>query len=368
MNTTKLHVLAVALDGELKRSSASSHIQNVIGALEAQLNQPQQPNHQQQVAAHLAALYDALEASPVDQFSPAWRETMVEMGVSEFFGKNLEMTIRGIFERNQITPKAALDELKTLGGRISELESNNLALIAGLEFFGVAEDNLREDECEVGIVIPRAYVNQNLKSFGEELVKLEKALLVFSELVSGCRTPLTVRQISSSELSIFLEYSPEIGACIAIAVERIAELYKKLLEIKKLKKGLESEDVPKEALAAISTHAEGLVKPKIEELADELIERYGGATAPNRKNELRTELKHSLHKIANRMDRGFNIELRVAPVAHTADDEDEKTEESASTAARRQIIQSASRIEHLPNSGAPVLSLPEEETDLDGQD
>nr|VFK24333.1 MAG: hypothetical protein BECKLFY1418C_GA0070996_11743 [Candidatus Kentron sp. LFY] len=32
-----------------------------------------------------------------------------------------------------------------------------------------------------------------------------------------------------------------------------------------------------------------------------------------RKNEVSTELRHSLNKMANRIDRGFNIELRVAP-------------------------------------------------------
>lgn len=358
MNTTKLHIIAKALKKEMARVGSVSLVQQAVQALQNQINQPQQPNHQQQLSTHLTNLYKKLEGSPVDDFSPAWRDAMEELHVSEEFGEKLEARVRGIFEQNQITPQTALEEMKKLYEDLSGTESQLTGLVSGLDYFGVGEDELKSDECEVGIVIPRAYVKDNLKAFGTELIELEKSLLVFSELATGKREPLEIRQISSTELSVFLDYIPEIGACIAIAVERIVSLYKQLLEIKKLKKELVAQEVPEDKLSGIEEHAASIVSPKLDELANELMEKYGSHLDPARKNEVSTEVRHSLNKIANRIDRGFNIELRVSEQAQ--DDEAEETEDAqAQAAARQQILDSASSIEYLEQVGEPVLFLPE---------
>ena len=238
-------------------------------------------------------------------------------------------------------------------------------MINGLEVFGVGEDALNQDECEVGIIVPRSYVDDNMKSFGLELVQLEKTLIVFSELVTGNREPLIIRQISSSELSVFLQYVPEIGACVAIAVERIVALYKQLLEIKKLKKDLVAQEVPEEQLAGIDTHAASIVSPALDQLATELMDQYGSHLDQSRKNEVSIEVRHSLNKLANRIDRGFNIELRVSPIEDEEEHDDDTVDADATKQAIRQIIESGSRIKHLENAGEPVLFLLEGEDDGD---
>jgi len=362
MNTTKLHIIAKALRKELTRVGAVALINQAIQALQNQIKQPQQPNHQQQLSSHLTSLYQKLEESPVNDFSPAWCDAMDELGVSNEFGARLEARLRGIFERNQITLQTALEELKKLHEDISGTETHLAGLVDGLEYFGIGEDELSKDECEVGIVIPRTYVNDNLKTFGSELVKLEKTLLVFSELATGQREPLEIRQISSSELSIFLKYLPEIGACIAVAVERIVALYKQLLEIKKLKKELVENEVPEDKLTGIEEYAASIVSPKLDELANELMERYGEHLDPSRKNEVSIEIRHSLNKLANRIDRGFNIELRVSR-EDGSEDEEENEETQDRSAAISQILESASKIEYLEQVGEPVLFLPENNED-----
>ena len=358
MNTTKLHIIAKALKKEMERVGSVSLVDQAVQSLQNQINQPQEPNHQQQLSNHLTNLYDKLEGSPVDDFSPAWRDAMEKLSVSDEFGEKLEARVRCIFERNQITSQTALEEMKELHEDLSETETQLSALVSGLEYFGVGEDELETDECEVGIIIQRVYVKDNLKAFGAELIELEKSLLVFSELATGQREPLEIRQISSSELSVFLDYIPEIGACIAIAVERIVALYKQLLEIKKLKKDLVAQEVPEDKLAGIEEHAASIVSPKLDDLANELMEKFGSHLDPSRKNEVSIEVRHSLNKIANRIDRGFNIELRVSEQAQ--DEEDKKTEGAQSqAAARQQILDSASSIEYLEQVGEPVLFLPE---------
>ena len=333
-------------------------IDQAVQALQNQINQPQQPNHQQQLTNNLTKAYAMLQDSPIDEFSPAWRDAMSELGVSDEFGARLEARVRGIFERNQITPQTALEELKKLQQELSDTENHLVGLANGLEYFGVGEDALEWDECEVGIIIPRTYVKDNLKEFGSELVELEKTLLVFSELATGQRQPLEIRQISSSELSVFLDYVPEIGACIAVAVERIVALYKQLLEIKKLKKELVAQDVPEENLSGIDDHAASIVCPKLDEIATDLMKKYGDHLDPSRKKEVSIEIRRSLSKLANRIDRGFNIELRVA-TQKEGKEVDLTEEERSKSDAISQILESASNIEYLEQAGEPVLFLPE---------
>jgi len=227
VNTTKLHVIAKALLKDLRTTQSTSLLSNLVAALQKQISQPQQAADQQQVAQHLKTFYGNLDKSQVDEFSPAWRETMRELGVDQEFGENLAERIKGIFERNQITEQVALDEISSIESNIKQIEQNLQKVIDGLVYFKVGEDELNEDECEIGIAVPRAYVHDNLKLFGEELVKLEKMLLVFSELATGRREDLTIRQISSSELSVFLEYAPEVGACMAIAGKELSRCISK---------------------------------------------------------------------------------------------------------------------------------------------
>lgn len=362
MNTTRLHIIAKTLLEELKRVQTGAILQQAVQALENQINQPQQGKPQEQLTSHLTNLYNKLEGSPIDDFSPSWRDAMEELGVADQFGSQLETQVRSIFERNQITTQTALKELKQLHKKVSQTEQQLTGLVSGLEYLNVGEDTLESDQCEVGVIIPRAYVDGNLRKFGAELVEWEKILLVFSEIATGERAPLRVRQISSSELSVFLEYLPEIGACVAIAVERITAWYKQILEIRLLKQQLAERDVPDDTLAGIDRHAESIMRPKIEELAQELVERYVQERLDqHRQNELLTELRHSLNKIANRIDQGVNIEIR--PPALEEEEEPEEgegqPEGDAQTEAIRQIAESATKIEHHRVPGGSVLHLPE---------
>lgn len=368
MNTTKLHIIAKALKDEMARTGAVNLLEQVIQALELQLNDQrpqQQQQHQKRISEALTTLYKRLEKSPVDSYSPAWRDALKEIGVLDQFGKKLEKRIKDIFERNNITPQTALEELKKLRAQIHSTNSNLEGLVGSLQYFGVGEDRLGKDECEVGIVIPRRYVKDNLKAFGSELVELEKTLIVFSELATGQREPLEIRQISSSELSVFLDYLPGIGACIAIAIERIVALYKQVLEIRTLKKGLVEQQVPEKNLKGIEEYASSLIKPGIKALAKELIENYGDHLEAGRKEEVSTELRHSLNKLANRIDRGFNIELRVSP---TENKKEEKEENQKNSAAKQQILESAAKIEYLDHNTEPVLFLPEKNEESDEEE
>lgn len=363
MNTEKLHIIAKALQTELKRCNTVAALQEAVNALQQLVRQPNQPNHQQQLSNTLQELYGKLEDSPVDDFSPAWRDVLNELGVTKELGIELKNEIKSIIESNEMTPQIALEKITHIQSDINQTQTNLNGIVQGLSYFNVGEDTLEEDNCEVGVVIPRKYVHNNLKDFGKELIELEKTLIVFSELATGERSNLSIRTISSSELSVFLDFLPITGASIAVAVERVTALYKNMLEIKILRAKLAEQNVPTEKLTGIEEYAESSVAPRIDEIADELIEEYGGHLDESRKNELRIELRHSLKKIANRVDRGFNFELRVAPIEQT-----EEADDNENTRIIQRIIEAAKNIEYTESYGDPVLFFPENDIDEDESD
>lgn len=353
MNTSKLHNIASKLQHELKRTETVSLIQKIIQSLEAKIKQPQQPAHQKKLTDHLQNLYKVLDDSPVNKFSPAQRDVMEELHVSNEFGEKIKQRIQEIFERNSITEQLALDEIKKIFESVQKTEEHLNDLINGLAYFGVGQDELEPDECEIGVIIPRIAVENNLTNFGTELVKLEKSLLVFSELATGQRESIRIRQISSSELSVFLASSVEIAFNIAEALAAIFAVYQGVVFVKDRRNELADKDVPEEILKPLDEYARDSIEPALGKIVSDLIEANSKNISSGRKNELKIELTHTVNKLANDIDRGFNFELRVS--SSSEDSESENTNNKA-----KLISDTASKLEYLEYSGEPILKLPEE--------
>lgn len=362
MNAERLHVIANAVLEDLTKSSIIELLQQLVSALQNQVNQPQQPQHQQQVASTLQSVYDALSQSSIDDFSPAWKQVLDEIGVNAYLGNQLKINIKNAFERNQITPSVALQEITDIHQNATRVRDALVQMTSSFAELGIGAEELEAGQCELGVVVPRTYVDNNLKDFGKELERFNSILEVFAELATGSRPGFKVRSISSSDLSVFLDMAPEIGACVAIAVERIVELYKKLLEIRKLRHEMKQNGVPEKELKGVERHANKQMDDGIDELVDDLLERYYSKKDHGRKNELKTALKKACHNIAARVDRGFNIEIRVEPFDH--DDEQENDEDQTPEAEThiQTILDASKHLQFMKLEGEPLLALPEEES------
>lgn len=362
MNVERLHAIGLALRDDLSRFSMASHLQSLVSALQNQINQPGQPQYQQQVSQSCETLNAALKSSEVNNFSPTWMQVLEEIGAAELLGMQLDERVTEIFSRNQITPSVAHQELHAILARIQTLSSSIDQMLAAFGQLKIGSEKLPAGDCEVGILVPRTFVDNRLDKFTEELGELNRIFGVFAEVATGGRPGFAIRTISSSDLSIFLDAVPVIGACVAVAMERIITLYKQLLEIRKLHGELANQGLPKDSLKGIEKHANGLMEEGIDKLVGELLADFHRVDDKNRENELTIELKYALKKIANRVDRGFNIEVRMgepeATELEAGEQEDAGAEEAARLHAR--IAASAQMLQFLKLEGDSILSLTEE--------
>lgn len=363
MNVERLYAIALSVKKDLGEYKITDLFQQLVNALANQVNQPAQPQYQQETSRCLNELCIALGKSEVNSFSPAWRQTLVETGGDYFLGDNLAERIKDIFKKNQITPAVALSDLQSVLSEMAEFTGAIEKLIASLHVLGIESEDLGPSESEIGILIPRDFVDNELVDFAKELKEINQIFGVFSEISTGSRPGFKIKTISSSELTVFLEAAPVVAACIAHGVERVVELYKKLLEIRKLQAELSNQGVPKKDLKGVEDHAKSVMEKGIETVIRQLMKEFKSTVETGRKNELTIELRLALNKLSNRVDSGFNFEVRMqAP--DDIEDGDQKEDQAMQEMDRKfydDISSAAKNLQFLKLEGDPILHLPEED-------
>lgn len=358
MNAERLHAICLSLKKELDSQNLIPRFQELLNSLQRVVSQPQQPGHQTTFSQQLDQLYAALEKTPSDSFSPVWRQTLEEIGGAELLGKPLSTHVRQVFERNQITPATALEELKKMFEALQKFKQAIDSTVQGLRGLDIGAEELEPGECEVGVLIPRAAVKNNLNAFGKELQELNFIFGTFSELATGQRENYEVKSLSSSELMVFLAAIPPVAACVAHAAERVVSFYKTLLEIRRHKAELKALGIKEAEMKGITNHANAFMEEKIDKLTVEIVDTYYKGKDEPRRNELRNSVTIALNRIANRIDQGFNIEVRVEPVPEEKDEE-----KKASAKDLRQHVATIrgarEGLQFLKLKGDSILHLPE---------
>jgi hypothetical protein len=362
MNAERLHVIALAVRDDLVETRVEKTLGGLVSALQNQVSQPQGPEHQQQVSTHLAALYKVLPTARSNDFSPAWKQVVKELGAEHLLGADLADQIRAVFERNAITPSVALEQLRQLQQQLIKFKQALDQVIAGFDYLKIGAEQLMAGECELGVLIPRSSVDNRLDEFADELTTLDQILGDFAEVATGSRPGFGIRSISSSDLSVYLDSAPATAACLAVAVERLVSFYKQLLEIRKLRLELKSQGVPDKKLKGITDHADSLMSDGIEALVTDLINQYYRNDDEGRRHELTVALRFALTKIARRIDKGYSIEIRVEPVPQSKDQEG--VPDTASESAKHvATIRSAYKgLRFIKLEGSPILGLAEGNT------
>jgi len=363
MNTERLHVIAMAVVDDLKKTGVESLLNNLNNALQNQITQPQQSQYPQQVASNLETLYEKLNTASSNEFSPAWHLLLEELGGKYTIGNKLIPVLKNIFERNQITTTIALKEIKEIYSSINNFRTALEKIISGFQALNIGKEDLTQGECEIEILIPRKAVDNNLYSLGEELQDLENIFKVFEEIITKTCSGYKVRTISSTDFMIFLCTIPPVALVIATAMERVLAAYKNLLEIIEIQKRLSNLNTNKKIISDLKNDINTHMKSEIKKITEDIMKEYYIKQTPNRYNELVTALNNALNAMANRIDRGFHIDVRVMPVKEI---ESSSTENIKDLELKEQIIKIQSvtkNLQYIKTDGDPVLLLPESETE-----
>jgi hypothetical protein len=164
MNAERLHAVVTALARELTATNTPSLVRQLANALQ----QPQDPNQQQAAASFREQLEKLLADTSTDEWSPAWRQSLEELGVANLFGSTLLAQIEETLGRNEITPSAASAELTAIADRLDALSTAIDQASSAFAFFGIGAEELEPGEFEIGFLIPRPAVDNELQELGTE--------------------------------------------------------------------------------------------------------------------------------------------------------------------------------------------------------
>lgn len=338
-------------------SGTVSTFQSLVVALSGQTSQPQNPAYQQQVSTHLINLKKILNNVPSNNYSPAWRLALQELDFEKYLGKKLLNSIETIFEKNAITLVVAQQELQQLSDAVSSIKESLSQIIQAAKKLNLKKEDLQPGECEVGFTIPRLLIKNHMNELIKELKEIEKIMLVFEEITTGHRSDIELRTISSSDPTFFFYTVPGVAACIVYTVDKILDLYKKYLEIKKLGQDLKNNGFTEQDLAVIQKKINSSVEEGIKELVPEIIKEYiKKEISEHRRNELTIELTKVSRKIADKIDRGLQIEVRAKPLVNGSEklESEEKQTESKFISF---VNEKASTINYIKSGSDPILCL-----------
>jgi hypothetical protein len=355
MNAERLHIIARTLQLELIEKRTIEGLETLVTALQ-NIVQSNNQNTQQNLVSSRDGFLASVTDTSSDSFTPAWRQVLIELGGEDLFGKKLKQQVQQILSDNQITPAVSQQQLNNILTKLQSFKKALDQLVAGFTFFHIGSEELAPGEAEITLLIPREAVDDKLGDLTDELEVMAFILNTFSELATGHKDDLKIRTLSSSGLMVFLAAHPKFAAVFAKVVDFVVGQYKKILEIKKLQLEIERLELPNEISEQTKAHANTLMENGIDKFTVEIVNEYHAGTDDGRKNELTNSVRISLNRIANRIDRGFNFEVRIEPPKALAKDAPENKEVQQAV----QTIQAASiNMQYMKLEGPPILALPE---------
>ncbi|HEY2718199.1 MAG TPA: hypothetical protein VGI52_01115 [Solirubrobacteraceae bacterium] len=354
MNLERFRTVVSAVSDEQSAIKSLSLLVKLIKAVEELTKEVDSPALQKQVTDILRTLDDGLARAPSNDFPPAWREVLAELEIEDLVGNGLGRSIDMLAKPVKVDPDVVGRQLSTLADRLEVLVDSFDKMQESFTDLAIGEDKPAPGAFELGFMIPRGEVDEELGSLGREFVQLNRLLGPFLELSTGTRDPVRVRSISSSGFATLLEVAPSTAMMFAVALESLIANYETVLKIRLAERELAGSKLPDETLDAVSDHGRTLMSREIESLAGKLL---ASAThiEPERANELGKELKDSLTALANRIDRGFVIEVRTGELPPPT----EGVSEQDVRAIAEEVLSKQNRLRPPVVSDQPVLGLPE---------
>jgi hypothetical protein len=360
VNAERLHAIVRALRSEIDGREIGGLVSQLASALTNLASAPADPSYQTAVADARAQLDVALVEAPSNGYSTAWRLALDELGAADLLGERLKFRVDQIFGQNDLTPAVAAEQLTKLSEEIQGLSRALAGLNDGLDWFHIGAEVLEPGDFEIGFLIPRSQVHDHFLELGKEFVKLEHLLRPLFEIGTGSRPDLKIRSISSSAFLVYLSAVPAAAYIVAKTIESLVTSYEKILDLRRSKDEMAAKGMPDDALRPMTEYVNGLMEADIEALADELL-RPMRESNEQRANELRKEVVRALNGLANRIDRGYGIEVRAGEIPPAPEDEEEldpETEAARNTADAVKTMRT--NLEYLNLSGKPILELPEQ--------
>jgi len=357
MNTERLHSLIhLLIEANRKR-----HLIDLLQGVESIYTQSVQSPNAQNADAFVNAMNNLSAAAlefPLGSLSPSRRKLLEAIGGTFYYGKNLPQRINDIIA-NAKTPSETIAEIKKLRTGMAEFLKTVQILDDSLTKLGVGVEDIPQDSAEIEVLIPESMIDGHLNGFIKEVSHLDAVFSDIREVVTGKKTSLDIRSLGSGSAELYLIVDLATGAQVLAFVTAVAVLINNILQIRRDRESFKKRNAPDTIIKELKSWEDKQIKEQIDKLREEMLKNYKGEEA--RKNELRNALSMRLKRLADRIDRGMDIDVTTAATA-----EQKEGDESAADAKQIKdkqgyiafIHEATHHISQLERGQEPVLKLP----------
>jgi len=310
MNAERLRgIVNLLLGGESKEQ-----LQDRLAALRNDVNSlagnPADQNIQRQTAANLANFERGVKSFEAS-LSPAQIKQLAEIKAYSFFTSDMVAELNNSFAKNGITPAVVQQQINSLFESRQRYLETLRHLQTSLESIGVTEEALEPGQAEMGFRLPRDLFDNNLGDFQNELKVLNGIIRTFYELNGESPPPIQVRQISTSDVLIYVLLALNVIQSLGQAIKWCNDTIKASMELKTLVDLAKAASVDADVSAALEGQVEKKITASIQAKLKAVVDQFKGP--PERKQELTTSLEKSLRQLLERVANGMTVEIRLLP-------------------------------------------------------
>lgn len=351
MNVERLLAVLSRLLQPTDKSRLVKQLNGITEALQAVVNEPNNSTHRQQLSERLTAFETTNADERIEKFSIVERETIAEFELEDLIGAPLAQRISQIVQSNAATLDVALKGVSSIRDQVVKDIEALKQIRAGLNHFGLSEDTVDEKSAALSFLIPREDESVAIPSLVADLKDFDLIARAFELLVTGRQSPAKVSSLASSDFSITLDTTIEIGFAIALALQWIIDRYQAVLTLRKTQvelKRLKAEDAAKSVEETISTRIDALA----DDVTAELVRRFNAKSSGS---DLASPLRKAVEKLTKKIDAHYRVEVRVADApaqddaASDSDDGVKRVEE-----LRQEIRELNTSIRYFRASEAPI--------------
>lgn len=323
MHAERIFSVINELISDAAETRYSNLIDILIAAVAKRLKDPGNQQFDEEVSSAATNLFEQLLKSRTHTFTPTWRKLIHELGLSVLLSENIRMHVDEAFETRLVDSnlKTSLEELKR---QITKKHQSLAQLSEGFQTLGIKDDELEPDEVELNISMPRKSIDDQLDGFKKELDELNKQLRVISEICKTDPAPFKIRSISTNDFSLSLDISVDLAEVLLYV---LVYLHAARIDLVGKFAALDDKfsDLPKDLLDQLKKFANDTTRRKIKEAIEQMAENCKQAVDSDKLDQQKGPVTAALSYLAKRLERGFNIDVRVGEHPEEEEEPEEAT-------------------------------------------
>jgi len=267
-------------------------------------------NQQSEIVANFDKIKSHFTESVVNKYSPSNLQIVESIGATEYFGLSALKKINTILTENsyniQKTNSDLQEYLKARNDFLDLVKTTN----DNLGKLNINPHYYIDDTFEVGILMPTNLTGNKITSVTKELNRWDKVFKTLKELTGETPGDTEINFVNNGSLQFFIDNTAQIGACLAVAVERVVKLYKNIVEIRIAKEKLKELGVSSGEQKTIEKQEKEIFNKEIDKIALDLVKEFASKSNDSgRINELKIAMKGHVAYIAKCIDNGITIEI-----------------------------------------------------------